>query len=159
MFPVVSSSEPNLFDIAISVTPRNRAWIFSSAVSSARPAKIGRSVCFTVSNAGWIGTTGVLAVHTGGWQRGGVGDKLGVIGFWGLVSSFFLLFAALGLVWGIRLLRRRERKLKYLLSSLVSAAALSPLYTLAGIAIIFLTPYVYGLVFHGSGKLVQSVTA
>ena len=41
MLPVVSTSQPNLFDSAISRLPRIRAWRFSSVMSGSRPSKTG----------------------------------------------------------------------------------------------------------------------
>jgi hypothetical protein len=37
LLPVVSTMLPNLLDSAISSTPRMRAWMFSSVVSSGLP--------------------------------------------------------------------------------------------------------------------------
>jgi hypothetical protein len=40
LFPVATTSQPNLFESAISSTPRIRACRFSSAMSGSRPAKL-----------------------------------------------------------------------------------------------------------------------
>jgi hypothetical protein len=42
--PVVSTSQPNLFDSAISRLPRMRAWMFSSVMSGSRPANVSASI-------------------------------------------------------------------------------------------------------------------
>ena len=52
LLPVVSSIEPNLFDSAISVTPRMRDWMFSSVMSGARLPKTGASMPVKASIAG-----------------------------------------------------------------------------------------------------------
>ena len=56
LLPVASTSQPNLFDRAMSVTPRTRDCRFSSARSSGRPSNEGRSMS---RKAEWAGSMGI----------------------------------------------------------------------------------------------------
>ena len=47
---------PSLFEIAIRITPRIRAWMFSSVMSGGRPANRGSSIAAKPSTPGSIGT-------------------------------------------------------------------------------------------------------
>ena len=44
LLPVVSTSQPNLFEIAIRMLPRMRAWTFSSATFGCVPSNMPPSV-------------------------------------------------------------------------------------------------------------------
>ena len=57
LLPVVSTSQPNLLDSAISVVPRTRACRFSSARSGSRPSKLSDSMSRSAVNAGSMGMT------------------------------------------------------------------------------------------------------
>jgi hypothetical protein len=52
LLPVVSTMEPNLLDRAMRNTPRIRAWMFSSVVSSGRPLNSWASDDLKASNSG-----------------------------------------------------------------------------------------------------------
>ena len=94
---------------------------------------------------GWLGTFWWLLDNTNFrgtdfWQVVNIIDN-------GLLwSSFFLVFALIGIPWGLRLLRRSERKMKLVIRSLIPAIVLSPAYILLGVLIILLTPFVSGWV-------------
>ena len=51
---MVISIRPNLFDSAIKVTPRMRAWMFSSVRSGRRPANGPASMASKAATAGSI---------------------------------------------------------------------------------------------------------
>ena len=94
---------------------------------------------------GWLGTFWWLLDNTNFrgtdfWQVVNIIDN-------GLLwSSFFLVFALIGIPWGLRLLRRSERRMKLVIRSLIPAVILSPAYILFGMLIILLTPFVSGWV-------------
>jgi hypothetical protein len=106
---------------------------------------------------GWLGTTGFMISESGGIRTANVAGMLTIMGFWALCASFFLVFAAVGLWWGWRRLKRHERKTRFLFGSLASAVLVSPATVIVGLAAILMAPYVYGLVFHNAGVLTQSV--
>ncbi len=60
LLPVVSTSEPNLFDIAIRIVPRIRACRFSSASPGSVPANVGASMS---RNAAWAPSIGTVIVR------------------------------------------------------------------------------------------------
>ncbi len=94
---------------------------------------------------GWLGTTCWLLY---GWTNSRHWASLGIairtIGVFSLSSSFFLVFTLIGIPWGLRLLRRSERKMKLVIRSLIPAVILSPAYIVLGMVFIFLMPFVYG---------------
>ena len=57
MFPVATTSQPNLFESAISRTPRMRAWRFSSVRSGSRPRNGSARVSRKPSTSGSIGSS------------------------------------------------------------------------------------------------------
>lgn len=105
---------------------------------------------------GWLGTTWLLLsnwTNSGQWATWGSTIKL--IGFHSLISSFFLILAVLALPWGIRLLRRSERKTSIVVRSLIPALVLSPLCAAMGIGTILCSPYVFAVVRAGvSGPVI-----
>ena len=56
LLPVVSTSQPNLFDIAIRMVPRTRAWRFSSARPGSSPANGSASMPRNAECASSMGT-------------------------------------------------------------------------------------------------------
>ena len=94
---------------------------------------------------GWLGTFWWLLDNTNFrgtdfWQVVNIIDN-------GLLwSSFFLVFALIGIPWGLRLLKQSRRKKKVVVRSLIPAIVLSPAYILLGVLIILLTPFVSGWV-------------
>ena len=71
LLPVVSTSQPNLFDIVIRIVPRMRAWRFSSARPGSVPANGSASMS---RNAEWAGSIGTVSVRMPRF----VGELLGV---------------------------------------------------------------------------------
>lgn len=58
-----------------------------------------------------------------------------------IFSLSSLVFALIGIPWGLKLLRRNERKRRLIIRSLIPAVVLSPAYIVLGIAIIFSSPW------------------
>ncbi len=75
LLPVVSTIQPNLFEIVISTLPRIRACTFSSASPSAVPSNIGASISSKAACAGSIGTVCVRISSRSG-QGLGIGDAV-----------------------------------------------------------------------------------
>jgi hypothetical protein len=61
LLPVVSTSQPNLLDRAMRVTPRMRLCRFSSVRSSSRPVKLGSSMSM---RATWAGSMAMVRWST-----------------------------------------------------------------------------------------------
>lgn len=92
---------------------------------------------------GWLGTIWWLLDGTN-FRGISFWEVVNIIGNRSLWTSFFLIFAILGLVWGFRRLRQTERKTRVIVQSLIPAAVLSPAYILMGIVIIIFMPLVGG---------------
>ena len=60
LLPVVSTSQPNLFDSVIRIVPRIRAWRFSSARPGSGPANGSASMS---RNAAWAASIGTVSVR------------------------------------------------------------------------------------------------
>jgi hypothetical protein len=91
---------------------------------------------------GWLGTTWWVLDNTN-FRGADFWQTLIIIGNRSLWCSFFLIFALIGIPWGLRLLRQSELKMKLVIRSLIPAAVLSPAYILMGMVIILSTPFVY----------------
>jgi len=94
---------------------------------------------------GWLGTTW-WAVDNINFRGTDLWRAVKIAGNCSLWSSFFLMFAVVGLAWGFRLLRRSERKRRLVLRSLIPALVLSPVYVVIGMTVIMLAPFAYGCV-------------
>lgn len=92
---------------------------------------------------GWLGTTWWLLDNTN-FRGTDFWQVPRIVGNHLLWSSFFLIFAAFGLLWGFRLLRQRKRKKKVVVRSLVPAVVLSPAYILLGMLFIIFMPLIGG---------------
>ncbi len=93
---------------------------------------------------GWLGSTCWMVQ---GWMRPRhwASPPIALL-FIAIFSLLSLVFALIGIPWGLRLLRRSERKKKLIIQSLIPAVILSPVYIFFGIAIIFSTPWCGGWV-------------
>ena len=95
---------------------------------------------------GWIATTWWMlsnGTNSGHWATWSM--TFWTIGVFSLWSSFFLLFAVVGLPWGSTLLRGCENKRRILTRAVVPAIILSPLYAILGFMAILFGPYLYAL--------------
>ena len=112
--------------------------------------------------AGWVATTWWLlanGTNSGHWATWFVTFR--TIGLFSLWSSFFLIFAAVGLPWGGTLLRRSECKKRIMARAAIPAFLLSPVYAVIGFIAILLGPYLYawGNVILNGPNVVQSAVS
>jgi hypothetical protein len=89
---------------------------------------------------GWLGTTGWLIDSTN-FQGTDFRQVIKIVGYRSLCTSFFLLFAVIGLGWGLRRLKRTERKRGLLAWSTIPPVLLTPVLAIGGIAVMILAPF------------------
>lgn len=92
---------------------------------------------------GWLGTTRWLIDSTN-FQGTDFRQVIKIVGYRSPWTSFFLLFAILTLPWGLRRLKRTDRKRSLLAWSTVPPVLLTPVLALGGIALIILAPFCAG---------------
>lgn len=89
---------------------------------------------------GWLGTTGWLIDSTN-FQGTDFRQVIKIVGYRSLWTSFFLLFAVIGLPWGLRRLKLTERKRGLLGWSVIPPVVLTPVLAIGGIVVIILAPF------------------
>jgi hypothetical protein len=92
---------------------------------------------------GWFGTTGWLIDSTN-FQGTDFRQVIKIVGYRSLWTSFFLVFAILTLPWGLRRLKRTDRKRSLLAWSTIPPVLLTPVLAIGGIALIILAPFCAG---------------
>lgn len=92
---------------------------------------------------GWLGTTGWLIDSTN-FQGTDFRQVIKIVGYRSLWTSFFLLFAVIGLPWGLRRLKLTERKRGLLGWSVIPPVVLTPVLAIGGMALIILAPFCAG---------------
>ena len=91
---------------------------------------------------GWLGSTcWMLQGWTNSRHWASFGIAIRTIAGFSLSCSFFLVFALIGIPWGLKLLKASGRRLKFMIRPLIPAIVLSPVYIFAGMAIILTTPW------------------
>ncbi len=111
---------------------------------------------------GWIATTWWMlstGTNSGHWATWFI--ALRTIGLFSLWSSFFLVFAVVGLPWGGALLRGCENKKRVFTRAAVPALLLTPFYAILGFIAVLFGPYLYacGSTMVNGQKIVQSVVS
>jgi len=97
------------------------------------------------SITGWLGTTWWLLDSTN-FRGTNLWQVLQIIGNRSVWASFFLIFAILTLPWGLRRLKRTDRKRGLLGWSAGPSLLLTPVFAVAGIFLIILVPLAAGYV-------------
>lgn len=94
---------------------------------------------------GWIGMNFILLTQYTNWRHfADLSAFLGTLLMCQISSSFYIILGVVAFIWAGRRIKRTAVAKGLIPKSLIPAAILTPLLTVAGMALLLCTPYVYG---------------